>query len=157
MNMTTTHAPQCTGDGIGMAQGNQVANTILDQLGGRQFIAMTGAKLLVATDQGIQFKLPAGALEGINSVVINLNAQDTYDLYFHKIRGADVTERVVFYDVYADRLRERFTDATGLETSLGLGAEYNPAAVEKEIRRDPRIKGREAKAIHGLLKGRRRG
>jgi hypothetical protein len=63
----------------------------------------------------------------------------------------------VFYDVYADQLREHFTDATGLETSLGLGAEYNPAAVEKKIRRDPRIKGREAKAIRGLLKGRRRG
>lgn len=32
--------------------------------------------------------------------------------------------------------------------------EYNRDAVEKEIRKDKRIKGREAKLIHALLKGR---
>lgn len=31
---------------------------------------------------------------------------------------------------------------------------YNKDAVDKEIKKDPRIKGKEAKAIHGLLKGR---
>lgn len=31
---------------------------------------------------------------------------------------------------------------------------YNPEAVNKEIAKDPRIKGAEAKAIHALLKGR---
>lgn len=31
---------------------------------------------------------------------------------------------------------------------------YNEKAVDKEIKRDPRIKGKEAKAIHRLLKGR---
>lgn len=30
---------------------------------------------------------------------------------------------------------------------------YNEAAVEAEIKKDKRIKGREAKAIHALLKG----
>lgn len=33
-------------------------------------------------------------------------------------------------------------------------AKYNKEAVEKAIKRDPRIKGKEAKAIHRLLKGR---
>jgi len=33
-------------------------------------------------------------------------------------------------------------------------AKYNKDAVDKEIKRDPRIKGKEAKAIHRLLKGR---
>ena len=32
-------------------------------------------------------------------------------------------------------------------------AKYNKDAVNKEIKRDPRIKGKEAKAIHRLLKG----
>lgn len=31
---------------------------------------------------------------------------------------------------------------------------YNPKAVDAEIRKDPRIKGREARLIHALLKGR---
>ena len=32
---------------------------------------------------------------------------------------------------------------------------YNEQAVEKEIAKDPRIKGREAKLIKALLKGRK--
>lgn len=33
-------------------------------------------------------------------------------------------------------------------------AKYNKEAVDRAIKRDPRIKGKEAKAIHRLLKGR---
>ena len=33
---------------------------------------------------------------------------------------------------------------------------YNKEAVEKEIKKDSRIKGREAKLIHALLKGNRK-
>ena len=36
-------------------------------------------------------------------------------------------------------------------------ANYNEEAVSKEIAKDPSIGGAEAKAIHGLLKGRGRG
>jgi len=32
---------------------------------------------------------------------------------------------------------------------------YNKEAVDKAIKRDPRIKGKEAKLIHRLLKGRK--
>ena len=32
-------------------------------------------------------------------------------------------------------------------------ATYNKAAVDEAIRKDPRIKGKEAKLIHALLKG----
>ena len=33
--------------------------------------------------------------------------------------------------------------------------QYNESAVQKEIAKDPRIKGREAKLIKALLKGRK--
>jgi hypothetical protein len=33
---------------------------------------------------------------------------------------------------------------------------YSRSAVEREIQRDPRIKGREARLIHALLKGRQK-
>ncbi len=36
-------------------------------------------------------------------------------------------------------------------------AKYNKEAVDKAIKRDPRIKGKEARAIHRLLKGRAKG
>ena len=35
-----------------------------------------------------------------------------------------------------------------------LSGEYSKEAVDKLIKADPRIKGKEAKAIHRLLKGR---
>ena len=35
-------------------------------------------------------------------------------------------------------------------------AKYNKEAVEKEIKKDRRIKGKEAKLLHALLKGRNR-
>jgi len=35
-------------------------------------------------------------------------------------------------------------------------AKYNKESVEKEIKKDRRIKGKEAKLIHALLKGRNR-
>jgi len=35
--------------------------------------------------------------------------------------------------------------------------EYNEKAVEREIQKDPRIKGREARLIKSLLKGRKKG
>lgn len=33
-------------------------------------------------------------------------------------------------------------------------AEYNKSAVDAQIRKDPRIKGKEARLIHALLRGR---
>jgi len=35
-----------------------------------------------------------------------------------------------------------------------LDPKYNEKAVEQEIKKNPRIKGKEAKLIHALLKGR---
>ena len=35
-------------------------------------------------------------------------------------------------------------------------SKYNKEAVSKAIKRDPKIKGKEAKLIHSLLKGRRK-
>lgn len=36
-----------------------IAETILSQLGGRRFIAFTGAKEFVAIESGLMFRLPA--------------------------------------------------------------------------------------------------
>ena len=100
----------------------QVANTILAQLGGRRFIAMTGARDFIGGDNFITFSLPAGfAKEGINRIRITLDWTDTYIFEALKVyRGpelkADTIEKRDF--VYTDDLQEVFTRVTGLDTHL---------------------------------------
>lgn len=100
-----------------------IALTILEQLGGNRFLAMTGARNLVAARDGLRFKLPARfAKDGINFVSITLTPADLYDMSFGTMAGASklfaVTERVRFEGVYFDQLQSLFTDATGLDTHL---------------------------------------
>lgn len=94
------------------------AQTILQQLGGNRFIAMTGAKSLVDTGNGLQMKLPRGASRGINCVVVTLNGSDLYDVQYLKVRGLNCTQVAQSNDVYAESLRMDFEASTGLYTSL---------------------------------------
>jgi hypothetical protein len=94
----------------------QVANTILAQLGGNKFLAMTGAKNLVGGDDTLRFKIPAS--NGINHVSITLDCNDTYRVTFGNFRKLELRIVHTVGNVYADQLRELFTNQTGLETSL---------------------------------------
>lgn len=97
----------------------QVAQTILQQLGGRRFVAMTGARHLVAGDNFLQFKIGAGAVNGANTVKITLQPSDLYSIEFYRVRGLDV--RAVgepLTGVYADQLQGAFTASTGMDTHL---------------------------------------
>lgn len=100
----------------------EVAKTIIDQLGGQRFAAMTGAKGWTALqvneqqDGGVQFRIGRNA-KSIHWVRVTLTYADTYTMEFG--RGYK-TSRVVstFEDIYCDQLRGTFEDATGLYTSL---------------------------------------
>ena len=97
------------------------ANTIIQQLGGRKFIAMTGAKDMMALDSGLRFRLPGGGgftKNGINMVRIALDPSDTYSVAFLRVRGQTVKTISEHTDIYADGLQELFTQETGLDTSL---------------------------------------
>lgn len=94
-----------------------IANTILAQLGGRRFIAMTGAREFVAIYSGLRFRLPR-ARGGINLVRIVLEPSDAYAIEFHASRSTDSKLAHRDAGIYAEDLRRVFTDATGLETSL---------------------------------------
>jgi hypothetical protein len=96
-----------------------IAHTIIEQLGGNRFRAMTGARDFVAHDRGVSFRLPRGlARKGINSVVVQLDPSDTYTVMFNKRRGVDLQHVDAHTMVYADQLRQLFTTVTGLDTSL---------------------------------------
>jgi hypothetical protein len=92
------------------------AETILEQLGGRRFIAMTGAKQFIKWDakKMITFKIPKGK-DGIRFIMITLNGKDLYDMEFQTLSGRTVKK---VNDVYNDQLQEIFTENTGLYTHL---------------------------------------
>jgi hypothetical protein len=103
-----------------------VAKIILEQLGGRKFIVMTGAKNFVGSSNSLSFKLPGGGgfcNDGINYVNIELTSGDDYTVTFHRVRGMRNTLVARHEGVYFDQLQSSFTNATGLATSLGtMGA-----------------------------------
>ena len=96
---------------------NDWASEILRQLGGRRFIAMTGAKQFVKDDktQTIVFKIGRNEA-GINYVKIKLNSMDTYDMEFVKMRAGKRTTISEANGIYNDQLQDIFTEHTGLYT-----------------------------------------
>ena len=98
----------------------QVANTILEQLGGRKFLVMTGAKNLIGNNVALTMRVNGRCKAGaVNFVRITLDPTDTYTVEGYYIRGHKMSPRCRATDVYCDRLQEMFTEATGLYTSLG--------------------------------------
>ena len=96
------------------------AHTILEQLGGNMFVAMTGAKNLLNHGNALSFKLPANfAAKKINSVKITLDeGRDLYNVEFNRIWGTKLSSVSKFDGVYFDDLQRIFTDETGLDTRL---------------------------------------
>jgi hypothetical protein len=103
----------------------EVANTILEQLGGRRFVSMTGAKALTACDNGLRMKLPGNLTRSrINWLEVKLEANDTYTMTFaseRRPRGKAWAERKVVERVelvYCDQLEDVFETVTGLYTAF---------------------------------------
>lgn len=97
----------------------QVATTILNQLGGNKFIAMTGAHHLAGSRNTLHFSFKGS--RKTNKCKITLNSLDLYDVEFFKVnmRAADPCRVVDNYnDIYFDQLQGVFEKATGLYTSL---------------------------------------
>jgi len=109
----------------------QVANTILQQLGGRKFTAMTGSKNFLYAEVSETVKEPWLRMDlttnkaGVNRLKITLNSNDTYTMEFYKMTlgkatnwEAKITRQQTFENVYDDMLQAIFTQVTGLYTSL---------------------------------------
>src|ERR1035437_5414294 len=97
----------------------EVANTILKQLGGHRFIAMTGANSFFSENNALLFKIPR--TKKVKAVKVMLDADDTYTVRFIGQKNApsfEVFDVAVVAGVYCDQLQEIFTENTGLYTSL---------------------------------------
>jgi len=91
------------------------ATTILNQLGGNKFIAMTGATCYSDGNTLIsKFKGSKVA----NIMYVTLNENDTYDVKFCKFRGLDVKTIKEVTGAYAEMLKPIFEGTTGLKTSF---------------------------------------
>ena len=93
----------------------QVAQTILSQLGGNRFIAMTGAKGFAAAERTLVFSIGRNSSK-VNRVRINLDGNDTYTLEFSRYANYQHKTLKTYEGVYADMLQELFTEYTGLYT-----------------------------------------
>ena len=102
----------------------QIAQTILAQLGGNRFIAMTGASSFSswhAIDNirgGLTFRIPRNNSIRATSVRIYLMDSDTYRVQFCTMKDYEFIIIATREDVYADNLRTIFEEVTGLYTSL---------------------------------------
>lgn len=91
----------------------EIAQTILNQLGGGQFQLMCGVKQIALTDCGVSFRIGGGAKNGINYVQIDLTPADLYDVAFWKLGRKTMVQVSKLDGIYADQLRELFTEKTG--------------------------------------------
>lgn len=128
-----------------------IADIILEQLGGRRFVVMTGARHIMSDGPALVFQLPRRmAKDGINAVKIALDPSDTYTMKFSKIAdargGYKATPVREVNGVYADQLREIFESATGLATSLGtMGRRAGDRRRSRGAKRSSRGKKRRSR------------
>jgi len=94
-----------------------IAQTILEQLGGRQFQAMTGARDFVALESGLMFKVGRNDA-GVSTIRVLLSPADDYTVEAWVGRGLNATLLTTHDGVYCDNLRDVFESLTGLRTSL---------------------------------------
>jgi hypothetical protein len=102
---------------LAKSDGSFSAVTILEQLGGNRFIAMTGAKDFIKDEVNrmIGFKIGRNS-KSINYVRITLNGKDLYDMEFLRKRKLDLKVVSKANDVYFDQLQDVFTENTGMYT-----------------------------------------
>ena len=106
-----------------------VAQTILDQLGGNKFIAMTGSKNFISDENSLSMKL-AGNKSKANHLRITLTGLDLYDMEFTKytmpkfnldkgtFRDEKIESVASWNGLMFDQLQEFFALTTGLNTRL---------------------------------------
>ena len=96
----------------------KVAKTILEQLGGNKFVAMTGARNFGGTEDSLSMRIGRNSSNS-NYLKITLNMMDLYDMEFCKLTRMGEKKSVKEYNnVYNDMMTDIFTKHTGMYTSL---------------------------------------
>lgn len=102
-----------------MESENIVAKTILQQLGGTKFLAMTGSKNLTTTKYSLNMNLSKNNASA-KFLTVELEENDTYTMTFSKLKKGTF-EFIICQQktgVLFDQMQAVFTEVTGLRTSL---------------------------------------
>ncbi len=106
-----------------------IAQTILEQLGGNKFIAMTGSRNFVSDGNTLRMQLAKNCSKA-NRLYITLDADDTYTMHFFMYRAGRFNSKTCTFSqdkqedvykvsgIYCDQLQEIFTRITGMYTHL---------------------------------------
>ncbi len=99
-----------------------IAKTILEQIGGRRFAAMTGSKDFIDMGNGLRMSLARNKTSANRLDIIYDGGADLYNMRFYRrtfskkdIRVQDEGHRNA-QGIYCDMLEEMFTMVTGLYT-----------------------------------------
>lgn len=104
------------------------ADTILQHLGGRGFLRMTGAENLFAAGRSASNPLPWLRMDlqtnqaGVNRLKITVSATDNYLMEFYHQQLVDlkpvITNEQSFEEIGAENLAQTFREVTGYETRM---------------------------------------
>ena len=108
-----------------MSQSNQIANTILAQIGGLTFMRNVGMSNIVVLDKGVQFDINPAAMDmpprhGINRLRIEMESGKMYVMKF--IQEDNLLEKTVRTEtkVYSDELTYLFNvHVRGIKSCTG--------------------------------------
>lgn len=102
-----------------------IAETILNQMGGHQFIVMTGVKQLIEDGNTLRMTLPKNASKA-NRLWVTLDNDDTYTMYFFKLTAGRLNKKTFTFSeykeveiykisgIYFNQLQDIFTKVTGM-------------------------------------------
>lgn len=95
-----------------------IANTILSQLGGNRFIAMTGSKNFAGGENYLTFKVIRNNSKATHVKIEYIYGQDLYTVSFLKCSVKGIVTLKKLGEVYAEELVNIFEEQTGLATHL---------------------------------------
>lgn len=105
-----------------MTMDNMIAKTILQQIGGHRFAAMTGSHNFINLGNGLRMSLSRNKTSANRLEIIYDEGADLYNVRFYRQSMNHKTFEVTTKDiekidgVYCDMLEEIFTNVTGLYT-----------------------------------------
>ena len=100
-----------------------IATTILQQIGGKRFVAMTGSRDFIDLGNGLRMNLSRNKTSANRLEILLDEATDTYRMHFYRMtvsKHFDIkTKDIAVYEgVYCDMLEDIFTSVTGLYTRI---------------------------------------
>lgn len=103
---------------MGIGEAMKPYQTILQQIGGRRFAAMTGAHCFLRDgDNTLSFKFKGS--KAFNYCAITLDTGlDLYTMRLVKTHGTEIKQDISLGGLYFDQLEDTFSDKTGLATRL---------------------------------------